>query len=76
MQGMRIKGRNGDAHSVRMCRVLTEKHLEIWFEGGNKEMYWDFEFNPRKTESARRPDLVLEDGEERMIYVVGMACPS
>ena len=44
------------------------------FEEGYKKMYWDFEFkfNLRKPETTRRPYIVLEGGEESMIYVVDM----
>ncbi len=30
----------------------------------------------RKTSSARRPDLTLEDLQERKIWLIDMACPS
>ena len=62
--------------------IAIDKHNnEEWergtvFEGGSKKIDWDIEFNLGKMETGRLPDLVLEDGEEMMIYVVDMACPS
>ena len=38
-------------------------------------MIWDFQFKLIKTEKARRPDLILEDKEERQIFIVDMAIP-
>ena len=35
-----------------------------------------FEYCMRKTSSARRPDLTLEDLQERKIWLIDMACPS
>ena len=44
-------------------------------EGNGKKLLWDFEFKTRKTTTARRPDLVLEDNETKQIYIIDMACP-
>ena len=41
----------------------------------NWKLLWDFEFKMRKTCTARRPDLILEDKEKKNIYIVDMACP-
>ena len=38
-------------------------------------MLWDFEYKLRVTERARRPDLTLEDGTNKTIWIVDMACP-
>ena len=63
------------------CIKVEEKNKKGWergevFETDRRKIYWDFEFNLRKTEKARRPDLVLEDKERKELYVVDMACPS
>ena len=44
-------------------------------ESPQYKLCWDFEFSMRKTTSARRPDLVLEDKEGKTIFLVDMACP-
>ena len=52
-----------------------------WWERGtvienNKgKLVWDFEFHLRKTTTARRPDLILEDKEKKKIWICDMACP-
>ena len=45
-------------------------------ENQRKKLIWDFEYCMRKTTSARRPDLTLEDLPERKIWPIDMACPS
>ena len=44
-------------------------------EGNESKMLWDFEYKLRVTERARRTDLTLEDGTNKMIWIVDMACP-
>ena len=44
-------------------------------EGNGKKVLWDFEFSARKTNSARRPDLIIEENDEKKIWIVDMACP-
>ena len=44
-------------------------------ENAKAKLVWDFEFHLRKTTTERRPDLVLEDKEEKMIFICDMACP-
>ena len=44
-------------------------------ENKGKKLLWDFEYCMRKTTSARRPDLTLEDLQERKIWLIDMACP-
>ena len=39
------------------------------------KLVWDFQFNIRKTETARRPDLILETKYEKQIWICDMACP-
>ena len=39
------------------------------------KLVWDFEFHLRKTTTARRPDLILEDKEKKKIWICDMACP-
>ena len=44
-------------------------------ENGKAKLIWDFEFHLRKTTTARRPDLILEDKEEKKhIWICDMAC--
>ncbi len=50
-----------------------------WWERGtvienNKgKLVWDFEFHLRKTTTARRPDLILEDKEKKKIWICDLA---
>ena len=44
-------------------------------ENDKGKLVWDFEFNLRKTMTARRPDLILEDKEKKKIWICDMACP-
>ena len=44
-------------------------------ENDKAKLIWDFEFHLRKTTTARRPDLILEDKEQKKIWVCDMACP-
>ena len=44
-------------------------------ENGKAKLVWDFEFNLRKTNTSRRPDLILEDRESKKIWISDMACP-
>ena len=53
---------------------------ERWERGavfGNDKgkLVWNFEFNLRKTTTARRSDLILEDKEKKKIWICDMACP-
>ena len=44
-------------------------------ENDKAKLVWDFQFNLRKTETARRPDLILELRNEKQIWICDMACP-
>ena len=44
-------------------------------KNGNK-ICWDFEFTMRKTTSARRPDAMIENDEEKKLWIVDMAYPN
>ena len=44
-------------------------------ENDRGKLVWDFEFHLRKTTTARRPDLILEDKEKKKIWICDMACP-
>ena len=44
-------------------------------ENNGRKLIWDFEFRCRKSTSARRPDLVLEDNFNKTILIIDMACP-
>ena len=39
------------------------------------KLVWNFQFNLKKTETARRPDLMLETKYEKHIWIGDMACP-
>ena len=68
---------------AKMKGLLAEDvkwYKENWetgkvLENKNYKMLWDFQFKLLKTEKARRPDLILEDYEEKKIYIVDMAVP-
>ena len=45
------------------------------FENDKAKLIWDFEYNLRKTTTARRPDLVLENKTNKIIWICDMACP-
>ena len=52
-------------------------YKEKWEQGKViDKISWDFEFNLRKTETARRPDLVLEHRDDKKITVIDTACPN
>ena len=42
-------------------------------ENDKGKLVWDFEFHLRKTTTARRPDLILEDKEKTKIWICDMA---
>ena len=44
-------------------------------ENGKAKLVWDFEFHLRKTTTARRPDLILEEKGGKRIWICDMACP-
>ena len=44
-------------------------------ENDKGKLVWDFEFHLRKTTTARRPDLILEDKEKKKIWICDLACP-
>ena len=44
-------------------------------ENCKTKLVWDFEFNLRKTNSSRRPDVILEDKKSKKIWICDMACP-
>ena len=54
---------------------------ENWEKGmvvecGGKKLLWDQEYKMRTNCTARRPDLTLENYEEKETYFVDMARPS
>ena len=44
-------------------------------ENERGKLVWDFEFHLRKTTTARRPDLSLEDKAKKNIWICDMTCP-
>ena len=56
-------------------------YKQKWSKGtvlakNGKKICWDFEFTMGKTASARRPDVVIENDEEKKLWTVDMACPN
>ena len=45
-------------------------------EKNGKKICWDFEFTMRKTTSERKPDLLIENDDEKKLWIVDMACPN
>ena len=43
-------------------------------EKNGKKICWDFEFTIRKTTSARRPDAMIENDEEKKLWIVDITC--
>ena len=55
-------------------------HKERWergtvLENRKAKLIWDIQFHLRKTTTTRRPNLILEDKEEKRIWICDMACP-
>ena len=44
-------------------------------ENDKAKLIWDFEFKLRKTKTSRRPHLILEEKDEKKIWICEMACP-
>ena len=44
-------------------------------ENSQAKLVWDFEFNLRKTTTSRRPDLILEEKQTKIIWICDMTCP-
>ena len=44
-------------------------------ENDKAKLVWDFQFNLRKPQTARRPELILETKYEKKIWICDMACP-
>ena len=56
-------------------KITWQKGTVLGKQG--KKLIWEFEYRMRKTTSARRPDLTLEDlDDQRKIWLVDMACPA
>ena len=67
------------AKEYELIREDTVWYKERWergrvLENGKAKLVWDFEFNLRKTNRSRRPDLILEDKESKKIWICDMAC--
>ena len=55
-------------YKQRWCRGYA-------LENDHAKLVWDFEFNLRKTTTSRRPNLILEDKEKKILWICDMACP-
>ena len=56
-------------------------YKEPWEQGtvlekDEAKLVWDSLFKLRKTETARRPDLILETKDEKQVWMFDMGCPS
>ena len=60
---------------MRWCGTRKRWERGAVFEKDKGKLVWDFEFNLRKTTTARRSDLILEDKEKKKIWICDMACP-
>ena len=68
------------AKEYHLVKNEAKSYKERWtrghvLENAQAKLVWDFEFNLRKTTTARRPDLILEDKEKKYIWICDMACP-
>lgn len=56
--------------------VWYKGRWERWMvlENDKAKLVWDFQFNLRKTETTRRPELILETKDKKQIWICGMAC--
>ena len=78
-------------HALMILAVAWAKEYEfigedtVWYkerwergtvlENGKAKLVWDFKFNLPKTNTSRRPDLILEDKKSKKIWICDMACP-
>ena len=58
----------------------TVSYKERWergtvLENDKAKLIWNFEFKLRKTTTSRRPDPILEEKDEKKIWICDMACP-
>ena len=65
------------AKEWNLIEEKTVWYREKWergkvLENDDAKLIWDFEFNLRKTTTARQPDLVLEDKQHKKIWICDM----
>ena len=58
----------------------TVRYKERWgretvLENDKAKLFWGFEFHLRKTTTARRLDLILEQKETKKVWICDMKCP-
>ena len=68
------------AKQEKLIDQQTVWYKEKWekgivLENDKAKLIWDFEYRVRKTNKARRPDLVLEKKEEKSYGFVIKGCP-
>ena len=68
------------AKEYHLVKKKVKWYKERWTRGrilknAIAKLVWDFEFNLRKSTTARRPDLILEDKEKKYVWICDMACP-
>ena len=56
---------------------MVQRKVGARYSTGNDKakLVCDFEFNLGKTNTSRRPDLILEDNKSKKIWICDMACP-
>ena len=88
MAGTEYLGRHNNALMVLAVSWVVERELlpanMAWYtvrweighvlKGNGFKLCWDFEHRMRKTSSAHRPDLTLEDEKAKKIWLVDMSC--
>ena len=60
-------GKGERAYRGRYSMVQRRWEQGTVLENGKAKLVWDFEFNLRKTNTSRRPDLILEYKESKKI---------
>ena len=63
---LNYKHRNNNNNSVWYKQKWSKGTV---LEKNGKKICWDFEFTMRKTTSARRPDVMIENDEEKKLWI-------
>ena len=69
----------GKAKSLLLSNSVWYKQKQskgTVLEKNGKKICWDFEFAMRKTTSARKQDVMIENDEEKKLWIVDIACPN
>ena len=55
--------------------VRSEIEERTCTQGEKFKLCWHFEYKMKKTSTAHKPDMTLEDVREKRIWIVDMSCP-